>query len=171
MRLDVAAAEGTVGIGLPALRHTSGHVGRPTRPRSPRLEDRAVAPRQAGRRASAVSRRQGVTWAATSVPEIRRQWCNALDQIVDRFSEGLAPPQPGTVGAGNRRLERTQAKLATEIEIMKAENNALRGAELFWVARDMVDVSMDAASTLPECYVTAMTRRQRLSGLCSARSG
>ena len=71
-----------------------------------------------------MSRRQGVTWAATSVPEIRRQWCNALDQIVDRFSEGLAPPQPGTVGAGNRRLERTRAKLATEIEIMNAENRA-----------------------------------------------
>jgi hypothetical protein len=97
-----------------------------------------------------VSRRQGVTWAATSVPEIRRQWCNALDQIIDRFSEGLAPPAPGTVGAGNRQLERTRGKLATEIEIMKAGNNALRGAELFWVARDMVDVSMDAASTLPE---------------------
>ena len=55
-----------------------------------------------------------------NVPEVRRQWCNALDQIVDRFSEGLAPPEPGTAGAGNRRLERTQAKLATEIEIMKA---------------------------------------------------
>ena len=110
-----------------------------------------------------MSRRQSVTWAATSVPELRRQWCNALDQIVDRFSEGLAPPEPGTVGAGNRRLERTRAKLATEIEIMKAENTALRGAELFWVARDMVDVSMDAASTLPGCYVTGLVKRQSLS--------
>jgi hypothetical protein len=73
-----------------------------------------------------------------------------LDQIVDRVSEGLAPAEPGTPAAGNRRLERTQAKLATEIEIMKSENTALRGAELFWVARDMVDVSVDAASTLPE---------------------
>ena len=115
-----------------------------------------------------MSRRQGVTWAATSVPEIRRQWCNALDQIVDRFSEGLAPPQPGTVGAGNRRLERTQAKLATEIEIMKAENNALRGAELFWVARDMVDVSMDAASTLPE-WTPALVTPSPLGLLCWAK--
>jgi hypothetical protein len=97
-----------------------------------------------------VSRRKGAPWAATSVPEVRRQWCNALDQIVDRVSEGLAPAEPGTPAAGNRRLERTQAKLATEIEIMKSENTALRGAELFWVARDMVDVSVDAASTLPE---------------------
>jgi len=46
---------------------------------------------------------------------------------------------------------------------MKAENNALRGAELFWVARDMVDVSMDAASTLPGCYVTGLVKRQSLS--------
>jgi hypothetical protein len=30
---------------------------------------------------------------------------------------------------GNRRRERVQAKLATDMEIMKAENNALRGAE------------------------------------------
>ena len=52
-----------------------------------------------------MSRRQGVTWAATSVPEVRRQWCNAVDQTVDRFSEGLAPAAPGTAGAGNRRLE------------------------------------------------------------------
>ena len=41
---------------------------------------------------------------------------------------------------------------------MKAENNALCGAELFWVARDMVDVSMYAASTLPECYVATLRR-------------
>jgi hypothetical protein len=112
-----------------------------------------------------VSRRQGVPWAATSVPEIRRQWCNALDQTVDRFSQGLAP---GAVGAGNRRLERMQAKLATEMEIMKAENNALRGAELFWVARDMVDVSMDAASTLPE-WTPALVTPSPSGLLCWAK--
>ena len=41
-----------------------------------------------------MSRRQSVTWAATSVPELRRQWCNALDQIVDQFSEGLGRRSP-----------------------------------------------------------------------------
>jgi hypothetical protein len=97
-----------------------------------------------------VSRRQRLTWAATSVPEIRRQWCNAVDQTIDRFSQGLAAPAPSTAGAGNRRRVRTQAKLATEIEIMKAENDALRQAEMFWVARDMVDVALHAATTLPE---------------------
>ncbi len=97
-----------------------------------------------------MSRRQGVTWAATSVPEIRRQWCNAVDQSIDRFSQGLAPPPPGMDEAGNRRRERIQAKLAAEMEIMKAEGDALRQAEMFWVARDMVDVALHAALTLPE---------------------
>ena len=51
-------------------------------------------------------------------------------------------------------MQRTQAKLATEMEIMKAETRAVRGAELYWVARDMVDIALDAASTLPDCYLT-----------------
>lgn len=96
-----------------------------------------------------MSRRQGPPWAATSVPEIRRQWCTALDRATDRFSEGLAPPEPGD-GASSRRLQRTLAKLATDLEIMKAETRAVRDAELYCMARDMVDIAMDAASTLPE---------------------
>ena len=96
-----------------------------------------------------MSRRQGVPWAATSVPEIRRQWCNALDHTAERFtSEGLSPPEPGT--PGSRRLERMQSKLAAEMEIMKAETRAIGEAEMFWVARDMVDTALDAAATLPE---------------------
>ena len=57
-----------------------------------------------------------------NVPEkVRRQWCNALDRIVDRFSEGLAPAGgPARLVQATAELERTQAKLATEIEIMKA---------------------------------------------------
>lgn len=116
-----------------------------------------------------MSRRQGPTWAATSVPEIRRQWCNALDQSVDRFSQALAPLAPGAAGAGNRRRERTQAKLATEMEIMKAENNALRQAEMFWVARDMVDVAIDAASTLPEWTPALVTPALPSGLLCWAK--
>lgn len=96
-----------------------------------------------------MSRRQGLPWAATSVPEIRRQWCNALDHTAERFtSEGLSPPEPGT--PGSRRLERMQSKLAAEMEIMKAETRAIGDAEMFWVARDMVDTALDAAATLPE---------------------
>jgi hypothetical protein len=96
-----------------------------------------------------VSRRQGVTWAATSVPDIRRHWCTALDRTIERFSEGLAPMTDAD-GPGARRLERMQAKLGTEMQIMKAETQAIRDAELFWVSRDMVDMALDAAATLPE---------------------
>ncbi|MGA9376730.1 MAG: hypothetical protein WBV64_17215 [Mycobacterium sp.] len=47
-----------------------------------------------------MSRRQGVTWAATSVPDIRRHWGTALDRTIERFSEGLAPiPIESTCGA------------------------------------------------------------------------
>lgn len=100
-----------------------------------------------------MSRRQGVTWAATSVPDIRRHWCTALDRTIERFSEGLAPMTDAD-GPGARRLERMQAKLATEMQIMKAETQAIKDAELFWVSRDMVDMALDAAATLPECYLT-----------------
>lgn len=115
-----------------------------------------------------MSRRQGVTWAATSVPDIRRQWCNAVDQSVDRFSQGLAPPLPGMDAAGNRRRERIQAKLAAEMEIMKAESDALRQAEMFWVARDMVDVALHAARTLPE-WTPAVAAPAPNGLLCWAR--
>lgn len=100
-----------------------------------------------------MSRRRGVTWAATSVPDIRRHWCTALDRTIERFSEGLEPMAGGD-GPGSRRLERMQTKLATEMQIMKAEAQAVREAELFWVSRDMVDLALDAAVSLPECYLT-----------------
>lgn len=97
-----------------------------------------------------MSRRSGVTWAPTSVPEIRRRWCDALDGVIERHSAGLIT-QPGTGRpADGVRLRRLQAQLATTIEVMKAETEALRDAEMYWVARDMVDVARDAAGTLPE---------------------
>lgn len=107
--------------------------------------------------------RGAVTWAATSVPEIRRQLCNALDATVEKHSEALEP-QDGPL-AGSKRLARLQKKQAEAIEEMASESRTLRSAELYWVSRNMVDVAVGAADTLPECYVTAMTRRQRLSGL------
>lgn len=39
-----------------------------------------------------MSRRRGITWAATSVPEIRRKWCNTLDHTVERFKEPQDKP-------------------------------------------------------------------------------
>ncbi|AGB27236.1 hypothetical protein Mycsm_07140 (plasmid) [Mycobacterium sp. JS623] len=97
-----------------------------------------------------MSRRQ-ITWAATSVPEVRRQWTRALDQLVERFTEqGLTPPEHTTDTAGVRKLARMQSKLAAEMQIMTAETDALRQADLYWVSRDMVDVALDAATSLPE---------------------
>ena len=99
-------------------------------------------------RAEPVSR--GLPWAATTVPEMRRQWCNALDETVIRHSEAMEPPDDAAAdSAGAKRLRRMQAKLADAIEQMKAEADALRGAELYWVARDMVDFVVGAADTLP----------------------
>jgi hypothetical protein len=48
------------------------------------------------------------------------------------------------------RLRRLQDKLANTLDVMRAESEALRDADLYWVARDMVDVTLDAAPTLPE---------------------
>ena len=95
--------------------------------------------------------RGGVPWAATSVPEIRRQWCNALYATVERHSQALEEPDPASADtAASKRLARMTAKLAQAIEHMNVEAEALSRTELYWVARDMVDVAVDAADTLPE---------------------
>jgi len=110
--------------------------------------DRESPTHQAAPWDAAVSRRTSLTWASTSLPEVRGQWCNALDEVIERHSAGLTANAVST--SDHLRLRRLQAKLATTIEIMKAECEALREAELYWVARDMVDVALDAALTLPE---------------------
>ena len=47
------------------------------------------------------------TWAATSVPEIRSRWCNALDALADRQTEIIESPPEGGVAAGvAKRIER-----------------------------------------------------------------
>jgi hypothetical protein len=93
---------------------------------------------------------RSLPWAATTVPEIRRQWCNALDETVVRHSEALEPLDDGDAdSAGAKRLRRMQAKLAGAVEQMKLEADALRGAELYWVARGMVDFVVGAADKLP----------------------
>jgi len=39
------------------------------------------------------------TWAATSVPEIRNRWCNALDATADRQTEIIESPPQGGAGS------------------------------------------------------------------------
>ena len=41
-----------------------------------------------------------LTWAATSVPEIRGRWCNALDAMADGQAEMIASPPEGGAAAG-----------------------------------------------------------------------
>lgn len=94
-------------------------------------------------------KRKGLPWAPTSVPDMRRQWCDALDALVAHQSSALEEPTDPALG-GSRRLQRMQAKLAESLTQMSAESGAIRSAELFWVSRDMVDVALDAADSLPE---------------------
>lgn len=99
-------------------------------------------------------RHRSAPWAATSVPLIRRQWCNALEATAEiSFEQYNVPPPPNASAhdiATARRLQRLITRFAETSPIIRAEAQALRTAELFWVARDMVDVVLDAAQSLPE---------------------
>ena len=101
-----------------------------------------------------VSRRKGAPWASTSLPDIRRHWCNAIDSVADygfdEIDPDLPPGAPAHVVAMGKRIERMKAKLADTAEVMKEEAQALRSAQLYWVSRDMVDVVLSAARSLPE---------------------
>lgn len=110
--------------------------------------------------------RNTVPWAATSVPEIRRQWCNALDDVAALTSEGLKP-QTGSL-AGTRKLARMQASLAESIEAMTTETEVLRSAQLFWVSRNMTEAVVSAAATLPE-WTPAVAAPAPAGLLCWAR--
>jgi len=110
--------------------------------------------------------RNTVPWAATSVPEIRRQWCSALDSVIAQHSEGLKP-QSGP-SASTRRMARMQEGLAEAINSMTAENEALRSAKLFWVSRNMTEAVVSAAETLPE-WTPAVAAPSPTGLLCWAR--
>ena len=60
-----------------------------------------------------------------------------------------SPPEGGAAAGVAKRIERLQEKATAALEVMRAEATALRGAELYWVARSMVDAAAGAAATLP----------------------
>ena len=60
-----------------------------------------------------------------------------------------------------------QRQLADAIAVMQAEADALRGAQLYWVARDMVEVAMGASASLPDA-VLGRTCGQRAAVLGQA---
>ncbi len=120
-----------------------------------------------------MSRRRTATWAATSLPVIRRQWCNAMDAVAGiSFDEYQIPPPPGASAADvarAKKLEWLVAKFAATAEVIRAEAQALRGAELYWVSRDMVDVVLDASRSLPE-WTPALATPATTGLLCWAKS-
>ena len=77
-----------------------------------------------------VSRRSGLPWAPTSLPPLRRQWCHVLEEGIDRLRE-----QPA------------MAELVPQAEEDLAGINRSR---LMWVNRDMTDLAVSAAASLPE---------------------
>ena len=112
-------------------------------------------------------KRKSLPWAPNCVPDMRRQWCNALDTLVERQSAALAEPSDAS-GEGARRLQRLQAKLAESLSQMSAEADAIKSASLFWVSRDMVDVALDAADSLPE-WTPAIAAPAPTGVLCWAK--
>ena len=78
-----------------------------------------------------MTRRGGAPWAPTSLPALRRQWFDVLE-------EGL---------------EQTQRQGEAPAEVLaQAERDVggLRSSRLYWVARDMTDLAVGAAAALPE---------------------
>lgn len=70
--------------------------------------------------------------------------------MADGQAEMIASPPEGGAAAGvAKRIERLQEKATAALEVMRSEAAALRGAELYWVARSMVDAAVGAAATLP----------------------
>jgi hypothetical protein len=97
-----------------------------------------------------VVKRGKLPWAATSMPDIRRQWCNALDAMVAQQSMVIDEPPPAPTATAARLMQQLTAKARKSLLRMRAEIDAIRSAELYWVSRDMVDVAVAAAETLPE---------------------
>lgn len=77
-----------------------------------------------------MSRRTGLPWAPTSLPPLRRQWCQVLQEGIDRLRE-----QPAT---------------ATLVSQAEEDLAGIAHSVLFWTARDMTDLAVSAAASLPE---------------------
>lgn len=120
-----------------------------------------------------MSRRRAVTWAPTSMPDMRRHFCNAMDAVVgldvNQYKSALAASPSASGRTDTTRLERLFAKLTSTAATIKREADALRGAELYWVTRDMVDVVLDAATSLPE-WTPALAAPTPTGFLCWAKS-
>lgn len=77
-----------------------------------------------------MSRRSGLPWAPTSLPPLRQQWCHVLEEGIDRL--------------------RDQPVAAAVVPQAEEDLAALEKSVLFWTARDMTDLAVSAAASLPE---------------------
>ena len=77
-----------------------------------------------------MSRRSGLPWAPTSLPPMRRQWCDVLADGVERLRDQVGGEE-----------------LAAQAE---ADLDGLRASAMFWVSREMTDLATSAAESLPE---------------------
>jgi hypothetical protein len=88
-------------------------------------------------------RRSGLPWAPTSVPGIRDQWCTIIATLLD----GLPARIDAARAAGNSAAADQWAAAAPAAA---ADLHALENAALIWIAREMVDLAVAAAESLPE---------------------
>lgn len=120
-----------------------------------------------------MSKRGTTPWAATSMPDIRRQWCRAIEAVTDYswdvFDTELPPQAPAHLVAMSKRVDQMKAKLASVSSVLRDEVAAIRSAQLYWVSRNAVDTVMHAAETLPE-WTPAVAAPAPTGFLCWAKS-
>lgn len=95
-------------------------------------------------------------WSPTSLPQIRRQWCEVLGEGLDQLRERAA------TGDANA------AQLGELIPQAEEDLAGIARSTLFWVVRDMVDLATGAASSLPE-WSPAAAIPQEYGLLCWAK--
>lgn len=103
-----------------------------------------------------MSRRKAPPWAPTSLPQMRRQWCQALGEGLDTLRERAA--------AGGA----TGAAVADLVPQAERDLDGIAKSTLFWVERNMVDLASGAAVSLPE-WSPAAAIPQEYGLLCWAK--
>ncbi len=93
--------------------------------------------------AGQMGRRHGLPWAPTSLPLMRRQMCENLGAALAHIP--LAADQAAQAGDHDTAAQYLQTIADADRDIAD-----LKAAELYWVARNMVDLAVDAAASLPE---------------------
>lgn len=77
-----------------------------------------------------MSRRSGLPWAPTSLPTLRQQWSHVLEEGIDQL--------------------RDQPAAAALVPQAEEDLAGIAKSVLFWIARDMTDLAVSAAASLPE---------------------